>query len=376
MSRVTLDQVDNFYEIIPKEFKDEERTYEAYNDIQIKLPFQLILTGSTGSGKTNALLRLFARMKCFDQVMLYAKDLEESLYKYLASALQNSEKTTGIHVFSKSDDISTLPPVTAHNRKLTTLCIIDDMINEKHKALKEVAKYWTMGRKRGLCPAFLTQSYFDSPTIMRKNNSHFIFTKINGKTDLTMILRDFALGVDDDMIMSLFQAATKGGFPNFFMIDTVHPDPRYRFRRNFDPMDHPAVPRNLAPAEVLMDGEKRGKTVQFNDNEDVLEIEPRINKRKAKKKQLIALEDDDNKSDAELKHETDEERATRLGMQPIKKKRADKPSSAVTNVLSRLSQLLHKPVAELKRMAKSKGLSDRQLCEILQDMIYRGEIRV
>lgn len=378
-----LKDVVNFYEILPPKFKSEERTYDSFNEIQIKIPFRMVLTGGTGSGKTNALMRLFNIMNCFDRVLLYAGDLSEDLYAYFTDSLEQAEKATGYRILTKSNDISTLTDVGSHDKKLNTLLIIDDMVTEKHKHLMHAAKYWTMGRKKNISSIFISQSYYDVPSMIRKNTEYFIFTKIRTARDLTFILKEFQLGLTQEQIMELFVEATREGFPNFFMIDTNNvKDTSYRFRKNFSPMTHQIIQQTQSPGEV------KPRLIPEADEENG-----------DKKRKRVKFKDSDNNHSSESddepipKDETDKQRVKRFGKKPSKKrvmnegeanliienKRIEKllpnPNKPITvnDQLKQLGQLLGHSVAKLKSMAKKLGLTNKQLCDQLEMAIINGE---
>ena len=46
-------------------------------------PYRILITGSSGSGKTNALLNLIENQPDIDKIYLYAKDPYEAKYQYL-----------------------------------------------------------------------------------------------------------------------------------------------------------------------------------------------------------------------------------------------------------------------------------------------------
>ena len=46
-------------------------------------PYRILIIGSSGSGKTNALLNLIKEQDDTDKTYLYAKDLSEPKYKFL-----------------------------------------------------------------------------------------------------------------------------------------------------------------------------------------------------------------------------------------------------------------------------------------------------
>ena len=46
-------------------------------------PYRIIITGRSGSGKTNASIELINEQNDIDKIYLYGKDLSESKYEYL-----------------------------------------------------------------------------------------------------------------------------------------------------------------------------------------------------------------------------------------------------------------------------------------------------
>lgn len=232
-------EIENNYESVPKKFKEEERNYENEKKVNIKIPFRMCVTGASGSGKTNAIVEIIKKINAFDKIMIWAKDTEEPLYASFIDKIQTVEKQQGSSILTVSNDIKDLPSVDTINKENNTLLIIDDMVTEKDKMLNRVVEYFIRGRKKGVSSVFLSQSYFDIPTLIRKQCNYFVFTKISGDRDLQMILKDFRLGVTEEEVKKLYEEATKGGFPNFFMIDCQTNDKALRFRRNFGGLSPP-----------------------------------------------------------------------------------------------------------------------------------------
>ena len=62
------------------------KTNKEHNIIYLFIPdhtFKLLIIGSSGSGKTNALLNLIKEQEDIDKIYLYAKDLSEPKYEFL-----------------------------------------------------------------------------------------------------------------------------------------------------------------------------------------------------------------------------------------------------------------------------------------------------
>jgi len=267
-------EIENNYESVPKKFKEEERSYENEKKLHIKLPFRMCVTGASGSGKTNAVIEIIKKVNAFDKIMIWAKDTEESLYATFIDKIQTVEKQQGSSILTVSNDIKDLPSVDTINKENNTLLIIDDMVTEKDKMLNRVVEYFIRGRKKGVSSVFLSQSYFDIPTLIRKQCNYFVFTKISGDRDLQMILKDFRLGVSEEEVKKLYEEATKGGFPNFFMIDIQTNDKALRFRRNFTGLSPPASTTTKPTPTPISGSHSRGRQHKTKSNEELLSINP------------------------------------------------------------------------------------------------------
>ena len=53
-------------------------------------PYRILISGVSGSGKTNALLHLINEQKDIDKIYLYAKGLSEPKYEYLIRNRKNA----------------------------------------------------------------------------------------------------------------------------------------------------------------------------------------------------------------------------------------------------------------------------------------------
>jgi hypothetical protein len=264
-------EVINFYDALPKKFRQEERDYPAKKELGISLPFRMCIVGSTGSGKTNFLMNLVRKMNAFTRIMLFAKDLEEPLYASFIDLFRKIEKETNTTILIASNKIEEIPPVSTTNKQDNTLLIIDDMMTEKHDKLAPVVEYWIRGRKQQVSCCYLAQAYHAIPSNIRKNSDYLVLTKIKTLDDLHRILREYTLGTTKEEIERMYNEAAE--FPHVFMIDTATKDQAMRFRRDYRPMAEPAP-------QIEKAREIRSREVGGDDEEDLTERPP-VKKRRA-----------------------------------------------------------------------------------------------
>ena len=153
-------------------------------------PYRILITGGSGSGKTNTLLNLINEQKDIDKIYLYAKDLSESKYEYL---IRNRENTGIKHLNDSkafTECSNTMNDVYENiddynpNRKRKILIIFDDMIadimtSKKFQSL--IKELFVRRRKLNIYLVFITQFYFSVPKDVRLNSTHYFIMKINNK---------------------------------------------------------------------------------------------------------------------------------------------------------------------------------------------------
>jgi hypothetical protein len=221
----------NFYtDVLPDEYKKAIATYANHDDLKIDLPIRCIIAGSSGSGKTNAVMNVIDKFNCFDKFYLYVGDESESLYHYLIDFVR---KRFGKNSIVVSNDINEIPAVCEFNPKLNNLVIIDDLLNEKVKN-PNCLNVFTNGRKQNVSIIYITQDYFKVNITVRKNSKVIILTRFDDSTDLKNILTKYKQNMSIANITSLYKYSTDN-IKNFFLIDTEG-KPHYRYRKNFMPI--------------------------------------------------------------------------------------------------------------------------------------------
>ena len=204
-------------------------------------PYRILITGGSGSGKTNALLNLINEQHDIDKTYLYAKDLNKPRYEYLIKMWENAginhlnDSNKFIECFNTMDDVDENINDYNPSRRWKILIAFDDMIagimtNKEFKAI--IKELFIRCRKLNISLVFITQSYFSVPEDIRLNSAHYLIMKINNRRELQNIAINNLVDIDYGHFMKIYRECTKEPF-NFFTIDTTLPasDP-LRFRKS------------------------------------------------------------------------------------------------------------------------------------------------
>ena len=214
----------NFYELkeVKKHMDDVDNpNFDLHN---LSIPFRMLATAPSGSGKSNFLCNLLKKFCAgkgtFDEIILFCKSRYEPLYEYLGEASKGKIVVT--------EDLSKLPKINECDASSQKLFIFDDMVLDKNPLISEM---FIRGRKKGISLAFLTQSFYQTPKIIRQNTRYFAILKIAGGRDLSMLLKDVCVDKTKEELLQIYKYATNEKF-SVLLIDCEAPDEK-RYRKNF-----------------------------------------------------------------------------------------------------------------------------------------------
>jgi hypothetical protein len=199
-----------------------------YDETQISIPARIGVIASSGGGKTQWLLNFLAKTNDTWGHIIVVYKTAEPLYEFLQQKL----KGKNITFYTK---LCELPqPNELPYKDKQVLLVFDDQVNESEKAHQIVKEYCIRGRKigKGVSVAYLSQSFFKIPKIVRLQFSHLILLKLSSNRDLNLILSDYSLGVDRQGIATIYKDATKRKF-DFLKIAIDEPDNNKKFSHNW-----------------------------------------------------------------------------------------------------------------------------------------------
>jgi hypothetical protein len=197
----SVNDIINFYEVIPKKFLDDapNPNYDIHN---IELPFRMCVVAPSGSGKTNFLLnliRVFSHGEgTFADINIITSNKDEPLYNWLAGENDRIKLIEGVMNTPKLDDF---------DKEYNHLVVWDDLVLSKN--LDYVEKYYMRARKMNVSVIFLSQSYYDIPKFIRKNSSYLVILNLGGsKREQTAILNEWGTDLQKEDLKKIYNDAT------------------------------------------------------------------------------------------------------------------------------------------------------------------------
>ena len=183
--------------------------------------FRMLICGNSGSGKTNMLYHmLIVPLLYFDEIYLYAKNLNQEKYQNLMNKMNEMSRTVGYDIMTVSND-KIIPINDIDYEDNQKLVIFDDYVCEKNQG--QIVNYFIQGGHKNCSVIYLSQSFHKTPRDIRLNCSHYCIYKFPSSRERNMISSE--LGVDKEK----FKKATKEKY-SFLYVD----EPMKKIKRNFN----------------------------------------------------------------------------------------------------------------------------------------------
>ena len=156
-------------------------------------PYRILVIGSSGSGKTNALVNLINEQDDIDKIYLCARDLNEPKYQFLIKKREDigikyvNDPNAFIDCSNTMDDVYENIDDYNRSRKRKKIIVFDDMIADIMTSTRFQAiikGLFIRWRKLNISLVFITQSYFPVPKDVKLNSTHYLIIKINNRREL------------------------------------------------------------------------------------------------------------------------------------------------------------------------------------------------
>ena len=189
---------------------DSDKKYKQLYPFIPSDTFRVLICGNSGSGKTNLLYHMLIKpLLYYDEIYLYARNLEQDKYKRLVQKMRELSHKFGYEIIHVSNDEIT--PVTEmdyeDNQKLV---IFDDYVCDKNQ--RQIIDYFIQGRHKNCSVIYLSQSFYKTPKDIRLNRSHYCLYEFPSSRESNRI--SSGLGVDKET----YKAATRKPF-TFLYVD-------------------------------------------------------------------------------------------------------------------------------------------------------------
>ena len=182
--------------------------------------FRMLICGNSESGKTNLSYHmLIAPLLYYDEIHLYAKNLEQEKYQNLMNKMNEINREAGYDIMTVSKG-KIIPINNLDYEDSQKLVIFDDYVCEINQ--RQIVDYVIQGRHKNCSVIYLSQSFYKTPRDIRLNCSHYCIYDFLSSGERNMISSE--LGVDKEK----FNKATKKPF-SFLYVDK----PRKKEKRNF-----------------------------------------------------------------------------------------------------------------------------------------------
>ena len=199
---------------------DKTNSYKQLYQYMPNDTFRMLICGNSGSGKTNLLYHMLMKpLVYYDQIHLYAKNLEQQKYQDMMNSFDNISQTIGYDALVCSND-DIVPVENLMDDTAQKIVIFDDYVCDKNQ--KPLIDYFIRGRHKNCSIIYLSQSFYGTPKDIRLNCSHLCIYEFPSSNERNLISRE--LGVDKDQYIN----ATNKPY-SFLYVDK----PKKLIRRNF-----------------------------------------------------------------------------------------------------------------------------------------------
>ena len=198
---------------------DKMNSYKQLYQYMPDDTFRMLICGGSGSGKTNLLYHMLMKpLVYYDQIYLYAKNLEQEKYQNMMRDFDEISQSVGYDVLVCSNN--EIVPVENMENEAQKIVIFDDYVCDRNQ--KPIIDYFLRGRHKNCSVIYLSQSYYGTHKDIRLNCSHFCIYESPSSKEHTLISTDLSVDKED------YIKAAKKPY-SFLYVDK----PKKHIKRNF-----------------------------------------------------------------------------------------------------------------------------------------------
>ena len=160
-------------EIPNYDVKNKNKKFKKQYSFMPNDTFRMLICGNSGSGKTNLLYHMLIKpLLYYDEIHLYAKNLEQEKYQNLMNKMDklSTRSGYGYDIMTVSND-KIIPINNLDYEDNQKIVMFDDYVCEKNQ--REIVDYFIQGRHKNCSVIYLSQSFYKTPRDIRLNCSHY-----------------------------------------------------------------------------------------------------------------------------------------------------------------------------------------------------------
>jgi len=232
---------------------DEANKHESIRNVghpAMSWPFSKVVSGKSGTGKTNILGNIFVGdkgeciykkkkggsryIRCDDLIVCgyHPDEPKWAFVRYIYGVIASDPKAPYYeNIRFKYIPPEKIPSVKSFSPERSTVIIFEDLCVAPETIQNRIIPFFTHGRHRNISPIYVTQKYHKVPIIIRENISHLVlFNSGSSREEISKIIRRYTDDVKNASIV-INRYLRKGEFI-VFDLDRPEDDPlaiRLRF---------------------------------------------------------------------------------------------------------------------------------------------------
>jgi hypothetical protein len=266
----------NLYKMMPTHLQTPQRTYDAFDELRVSLPFRAGLIGGSGKGKSQLALNLYLRMGAFKRIIFIIKKHEEPLILWWKEIIEQQQQRDPEIEVIEGTEFSDLPRIDTLDKEdpRNTLLVLDDVMLDDNQA--EAMKFFIRGRSVNVSIMYLAQKFKQIPLVTRLQMTHIFLLEVDSVPEAKRILREYG---DVDELYPMYAEIIKTPW-SWLLIDCETRLPELKYRQDFGDME--------ANKRLPIGDEEEPKLLEEKKDGDGAGLSITKPKRKGKAKKMLS----------------------------------------------------------------------------------------